>query len=181
MATSKTGSFWLTEVVELPALQASGTRVQGTIDLGAYVDVGDQQAVAIEQVDFIHQVSTDYGTDVLAMLDSNGALTCQLTDLNPGTAFVRADDNNLIASSGLNIDTANNVATFAADFYPDTFGKLDESRLIVNDSLYLVAGPDGGNIDTAPVFVTARIKCRIVKLSQKDWIAIAIQSTASDN
>jgi len=181
MATSKTGSFWLTEVVTLPAGQGSGTRVQGTIDLGAYVDVGDQQAVAIEQVDFIHQVSSDYGTDVLAMLTSNGALSSQLLDLNPGTSLVRADDNNLIASSALNIDIGNNVATFAADFYPDTFGKLDESRLIVNDSLYLVCGPDGGNIDTADVYITVRIKCRIVKLSTKDWMAIAIQSTASDN
>jgi len=30
-------------------------------------------------------------------------------------------------------------------------------------------------------WVTARIKARIVKLSQKDWMSIAIQSTASDN
>ena len=30
------------------------------------------------------------------------------------------------------------------------------------------------------VYITARIKARVVKLSQKDWIAIALQSTASD-
>jgi len=181
MATSKTGSFWLTEVVHLPATQATGTRVQSTIDLGAYVDVGDQQAVAIEQVDFIHQVGDDYGSDVEAMLNGNGAITTQLSDLNPGTALVRADDNNLIASGALNIDVTNNVATFAADFYPDTFGKLDSARLVVNDSLYLVSGPDGANVSSASVYITARIKCRIVKLSTKDWMAIAIQSTASDN
>jgi hypothetical protein len=53
--------------------------------------------------------------------------------------------------------------------------------MVVNDSLYLVGGPDGANIGTAAVYVTARIRARIVKLSSKDWMAIAIQSTASDN
>jgi len=181
MAKSKTGSFWLTEVVTLPATSAPGTRVQGTLDLGAYVDVGDQQAIAIEQVDFIHQVDADFGTNVDAMITSNGALTTQLLDLNPGTLLVRADDNSLIASSGLNIDQANNIATRDADFYPDSFGKLDESRLVVNDSLYVVAGVDSATVGAADVYLTCRIKCRIVKLSTKDWMAIAIQSTASDN
>jgi len=34
MATAKTGSFYLTETVEIPAASADGTIVQGTIDLG---------------------------------------------------------------------------------------------------------------------------------------------------
>jgi len=181
MATSKTGSFWLTEVVQLPAASATGDRAQGTIDLGAYVDVGDQQAIAIEQVDFIWQASSDYGSDPQGLVAANGSLGMQLSDLNPGTVFVRADDNNLIASGTLSIDFSNNIATHASDFYPDTFGKLDESRLVVNDSLYVVAGIDGNSTGNVVDFCTVRIKCRIVKLSQKDWIAIAIQSTASDN
>ena len=180
MATSKTGSFWLTEVVTLPNTMGTGDRVQGTLDLGAYVDVGDQQAIAIEYVDFIHQVGTDYGSNVDGMLNGNGAITSQLTDLNPGTVLVRADDNSLIASSGLNIDTSNNIATRDADFYPNSFGKLDESRMVVNDSLYVVSGPDSAGVSTES-YVTCRIKCRIVKLSTKDWMSIAIQSTASDN
>jgi len=181
MATSKTGSFWLTEVVQLPTGSATGDRAQGTIDLGAYVDVGDQQAIAIEQVDFIWQAGLDYGSDPQGLMAANGTLGMQLSDLNPGTVFVRADDNNLIASGALSIDFSNNIATHASDFYPDTFGKLDESRLVVNDSLYVVAGVDGNATGTVTDFCTVRIKCRIVKLSQKDWIAIAIQSTASDN
>jgi len=181
MAKSKTGSFWLTEVVTLPSGAAPASRVQGTLDLGAYVDVGDQQAIAIEQVDFIHQYADFYGNTVASMVLTSGSLSTQLTDLNPGTAFVRADDNSLIASSGLNIDQPNNVATKDADFYPDSFGKLDESRLVVNDSLYVVAGVDSCTIGASDVFLTCRIKCRIVKLSTKDWMAIAIQSTASDN
>jgi len=183
MATSKTGSFWLTETVSLPPASASGSpRFEGTIDLGAYVDVGDQQAVAIEQVDFIWQVSTDYGSDPSGMVGGNGTLGAQLTDLNPGVLYVRSDDNNLVASGALSIDQSNNIASHSSDFYPDTFGKLDEARIVVNDQLYLTCGVDGTSTNAAStLYCTVRIKCRVVKLSTKDWMAIAIQSTASDN
>jgi len=181
MATSKTGSFWLTEAVSLLAAQADGSRNAGTIDLGAYVDVGDQQALAIEQVDFIWQNGANMDSNPEGMLAANGSLGVQLSDLNPGTVFVRADDNNLIASGHLNIDIANNITSSDSDFYPDNFGKLDESRIVVNDQLYLVCGNDGSAISGATVYNTVRIKARIVKLSTKDWMAIAIQSTASDN
>jgi len=183
MATAKTGSFYLTETVTLPLAMASGTRVQGTIDLGAYVNVPTGQAVAIESVDFIYQASPDFGSSVDAMVAGNGAIGVQLSDLNPGTLFVRADDQSLIASGSLQIDDSNNIASHVTDIYPDNFGPsaLSEAFLVVNDSLYLVAGPDNTAIGAVDVYVTARIKCRVVKLSTKDWMAIAIQSTASDN
>jgi hypothetical protein len=183
MATAKTGSFYLTETISLSAATASGSRVQGVLDCGAYVNVGTGQALAIDQVDFVYQVSSDYGSDPKSMLNGNGSIAAQLTDLNPGTAFVRADDQSLIASGSLSIDQTNNIATHVTDLYPDNHGSasLSESFMVVNDSLYLVAGPDGANIGTAAVYVTARIRARIVKLSSKDWMAIAIQSTASDN
>ena len=155
----------------------------GTIDLGSYVDVGDQQALAIEQVDFIWQRDGDYGTCTSVYLTGNGALTSQLTDLNPSTVFVRADDNSLIASGSLNVEdnALGNVSSHASDFFPDNFGKLDESRMVVNDQLYFVVGVDGSDVDAGIMYGTVRIKARIVKLSTKDWMAIAIQSTAADN
>jgi len=183
MATSKTASFWLTESTELTAL---GARVQSTIDLGAYVDVGDQQAIAIEQVDMIIQaqdVSTGTYTNSL-----RGAATgvtnwgFQLLDLNPGSNYVRADDNSLIASGVVYLDDPNGIVSIGPDLFPDTFGKIDESRLVVNDSLYTVQSFDGSALAADRAYwVTVRVKCRIVKLSTKDWMAIAIQSTASDN
>jgi len=178
MARSKTSTFWLTETVEIPASTASGGRVSGTIDIGSLVDVGDQQALSIESVDFIHQVGADFGGDVESMLVSNGAITTQLSDLNPGGLFVRADDVNLIASGALNIETS--IASHSGDFYPDTFGKLDEARTVVNDQLYVVTGVDSSASGTVGVFVTVRIKARIVTLSTKDWIALAITSVAND-
>ena len=183
MATAKTGSFYLTETIGLPGASVNGTRIQGAIDLGAYVNVPTGQAVAIDQVDIIYQVSSDYGSDAAAMLAGNGALTVQLSDLNPGTVFVQADDQSLIASGSVNIDQTNNISSHMTDLYPDNFGptSLSEAFMVVNDTLYLVAGNDGAAIGGSAVYVTARIRCRVVKLSNKDWMAIAIQSTASDN
>ena len=182
MATAKTGSFYLTETVIIPAASAAGTRVLGSIDLGAYVNVATGQAVAIDQVDFVHQAGTDLGSDLAVMLAGNGAITTQLTDLNPGTGYVRADNQSLVASGSLNIDQTNNIGTLASDIFPDNHGNasLSESFMVVNDSLYLMSGNDGA-ATFAELAVTARIRCRVVKLGTKDWMAIAIQSTASDN
>ncbi len=180
MATAKTGSFYLTETVELPALAPNGTVVEGTVDLSAYVNVPTGQAIAIDQVDFVVQVGTGFSSDVAGMLNANGALSFQLTDLNPGTLMVRADNQSLIASGGLNIDIANNIATHTSDLYPDNFGPtaLSEAFMVVNDVLYLTGGVFGAGIAANVVSITARIRCRVVKLGTKDWMAIAIQSTA---
>mgnify|MGYP003150611866 CR=1 FL=1 len=181
MATAKTGSFYLTETIQLPASSASGSRVMGSIDLSAYLNVPSGQCIAIDQADFIYQVGTDYGNDASSMLADKGAISAQLTDLNPGTLFVRADSQSLIASGAMNIDKTNNIVSHAADLYPDNYGPnaLSEMFLVVNDTLYLTAGNDGNAIGGGTVWVTARIRCRVVKLGPKDWTAIALQSTAS--
>jgi hypothetical protein len=183
MATAKTGSFYLTESVSLPAATASGTALQGVIDLGAYVNVATSQAVAIESVDFIIQRDAPYGQDAKSLLAANGAISMQLTDLNPGSNLVRADNQSLVASGALNVDVANNISSETLDFYPDNFGPaaLSEAFMVVNDSLYLVGMPSGAAIGSDNLFVTVRIRARVVKLASKDWMAIAIQSTASDN
>jgi len=180
MAKSKTGSFWLTERVNMATV---GVLAAGDIDLGAYVDVGDQQALAIEYVDFITQGVDTAGlpqliTDAITARTSFGY---QLSDLNPGGALIFADDNSLIASGALGVDSGTDQMTSASDFYPDNFGKLDESRMVVNDTLFLTAISSGTYGAGETCSVTVRIKARIVKLSTKDWMAIAIQSTASDN
>ena len=183
MATAKTGTFYLTETVSIPAGTATSNYVQGSVDLSAYINVPTGQALAIESVDFIFQAGTDYGAAVSGMMAGNGSLDVQLTDLNPGTALVRADDLSLVASGSLQIDQSNNVGTMVSDLYPDNHGpaSLSEAFLVVNDTLYLVAGPNGASSGGSINYITARIKARVVKLSTKDWMAIAIQSTAADN
>jgi hypothetical protein len=182
MARSKTSSFWLTETVVIPETGTSGT---GTIDLGAYVDVGDQQGVAIEEVDFIWQdletATGEYSAALGGTVAANAAFDAQLGDLNPGGVILRADDNQLIASGSMNIDDTNNVLSFGPDLYPDSFGTLSEARMVVNDQLYLVATSSSAVVAGHSLILVAKIKCRVVKLTTKDWMAIAIQSTAADN
>jgi len=75
MATAKTGSFYLTETVTIPAGSAAGTRIQGTIDLGAYVSVAQGIAVAIESVDFIWQHGDAFGQEAQLELPLFGLMT----------------------------------------------------------------------------------------------------------
>ena len=97
--------------------------------------------------------------------------------------MLRADNQSLVASGSINVDQSANISSQQTDLYPDNFGPaaMSEAFMVVNDSLYLTAGVGNAAIGAADVFVTARIKCRVVKLSSEDWMAIAIQSTASDN
>ena len=180
MTKSMTGSFYLTESVILPGVSPQGSRVTGTVDLSAYVNVPTGQAIAIESVDFVYQVGTDFGTDVRSMLAGNGAVSIQVVDQNPGGVFVRADNHSLVASGSLNIDQTNCIATHTADIYPDNFGpaNLSESFLVVNDGLFVTVGNDLSAVSGGDLSITARIRARVVKLSSKDWMAIAIQSTA---
>jgi len=183
MASAMTGSFYLTETVTLAAAAASGTRVQGTIDLSSYVNVPSGQAIAIDMVDWITQDGTAFSQAANGFLTGSGCISMQLSDQNPGTLLIRADDNSLIASGALNIDDPNNIVSHQADIYPDNFGpsSLSEMFLCVNDTLFVVAGVNSAAIGAEDIFVTCRIRARVVKLGTKDWMAIAIQSTASDN
>ena len=176
MATKKTSMFTLTERL---TLAANSTNVFATIDLGSYVDVGDRQALQIDSVDFIYQGTN--ASEVLQVTFSGDSETkIQITDLNRGD-FVFANDRAMIASGQLNFDTGTNQLSNEADLYPDNFGKgSDDGRYVVNDQLY-ITGLTGGLASGKALNVTVRVNASIVSLSAKDFMAIAIQSTAADN
>jgi len=183
MAKAKTGSFWLTEELTLDTLDIV---VQGTVSLGSYVDVGDRQAIAIEEVDFIVQAfnTTNQQYSNSYQGAAGGATTwgLQLADLNPGTQFIGADDNSLIASGAILYDDGNNIASVGPDLFPDTFGTLDEARMVVSDNLFFNAVFQGSALAANREWkVCCRIKCKIVQLSLKDFMSIAVQSSASEN
>ena len=104
----------------------------------------------------------------------------QLSDLNRGGTIQFADDRALVASGCLTIDQSNNALSHQTDMYPDMFGARDGVRLVVNDQLYLTAQPTAVASSKA-VNVTVRVKAHVAGLTAKDWMAIAIQSTAADN
>ena len=174
MATKKTSMFTLTELITISAID---TPTFATIDLGSYVDVGDRQAIQIHSVDYIFQGATA-ATSTLASL-ANGQTMVQVTDLNRG-GLVFANDRALISSGVLSVDVDAGISQ-NTDLYPDNFGKgSDDGRFVVNDSLYITALLDQTSF-TSDVNVTVRVNASIVTLSQKDFMAIAIQSTAADN
>jgi len=167
--------FTLTERLKMIT---SGVQSVATIDLGSYVDVGDRQAIQIHSVDFIFQGTTaDEGVTVA--LGGSAFVNVQVTDLNRG-GLVFADDRALVASGTLYYDTDGYLSN-ATDLYPDNFGKgSDDGRYVVNDQLY-VTGLSPLIDQNKAVNVTVRVNASIVSLSAKDFMAIAIQSTAADN
>ena len=175
MATKKTAIFTLTERV---TISAQSTTTSATIDLGSYVDVGDRQAIQVHSVDYIVQGS-DANGPLTDSFSSDAEVICQVTDLNRG-GMVFANDRALISSMNL---FADNAAGYYkdADLYPDNFGKgSDDGRFVVNDVLYI--NSRSSNIATnEAVNITVRVNASIVTLSSKDFMAIAIQSTAADN
>lgn len=182
MAKAKTGSFRLTETVTIPDTSVSGTRVTGTIDLGAYINVATGQAISVELVDFIVQIGDDFAGPISQGAAGDYSLNSQLVDLNPSSAFVRADNHSLIASHHLDVDQSANLSTATQDFFPDSMGptNLSESFLVVNDTLYFTVGSDGSTL-ADDIHITAVVKSRVVSLGKMDWMAIAIQSTADSN
>ena len=175
MATKKTSMFTLTERL---TISAGATDTFATIDLGSYVDVGDRQALQIHSVDYIFQGTTgsDHVEIALAVDDS---VLVQVTDLNRG-GLVFADDRALVSSASLYKSAAGEL-NMEADQYPDNYGKgADDGRYVVNDQLYITGLATQIN-STSAVNVTVRVNASIVSLTAKDFMAIAIQSTAADN
>jgi hypothetical protein len=177
MATKKTAMFTLTERL---TITNSGTDTFATIDLGSYVDVGDRQALQVHSVDFIFQ-GTTAGEALWSTFGNASSVTIQVTDLNRGE-LVFANDRALVASGVLNFDP-DAYLNNASDLYPDNYGKgSDDGRYVVNDALYITGR--ASSVDSAnnkELNVIIRVNASIVTLSQKDFMAIAIQSTAADN
>jgi hypothetical protein len=176
MATKKTSMFTLTERL---TISAAATDTFATIDLGSYVDVGDRQALQVHSVDFIFQGTSAGQTFPFVALGGSGIVHVQVTDLNRG-GLVFADDRAMVASGSLNYDT-DGFLTNATDMYPDNYGKgSDDGRYVVNDQLY-ITGRTSALASGEAVNVTVRVNASIVSLTAKDFMAIAIQSTAADN
>ena len=132
----------------------------------------------IHSCDFIFQ-GTTASAGLPGTLGGSADIKVQLTDLNRG-GLVFANDRALVASAILNYDT-DGFLSQDADMYPDNFGKgSDDGRYVVNDTLYLTGNTNALTLGEA-VNITVRVNASIVSLTAKDFMAIAIQSTAADN
>lgn len=173
---AKTSVFYLTERL---TMTTAGDFYSDTIDLGAYVDVADRQGVLIHDVDFVVQGTTPT-VGLASALGGSGDVVMQLTDLNRGE-IVFNDDRALVASGRLSYLSGSSYDN-EADLYPDNFGPTSAQggRIVINDQIYF-QGESSAIAASAAINVTARIKCSVISLSQKDFMAIALQSTAADN
>jgi len=175
MAARKTSMFTLTERL---TINTANTDTFATIDLGSYVDVGDRQALQVHSVDFIFQ-GTTAGEAIWSTFGGAAQATIQVTDLNRG-GLVFSNDRALVASGVLNFDNDAYLQN-ATDLYPDNYGKgADDGRFVVNDALY-ITGLTTAIGAAKELNVTVRVNASIVSLTAKDFMAIAIQSTAADN
>jgi len=176
MASKKTAPFMLTERLTLAA--GAGTSASATIDLASYIDVADRQGLMVHSVDFIYQGNVPDGS-IFGAVPGGSTIHTQVTDLNRG-GLVFANDRALVASSQLRLDSAGG-SDMDTDLYPDNYGPsgANEGRIVVNDQLYVEAATQATT--TASFNVTVRVLASVVSLTAKDFMAIAIQSTAADN
>jgi len=187
MAKAITGAFYLTEQV---VLTAPNVPIQAQFSLASYVDVAQRQGVAIESVDFMFQGLTTAGvyTQDLADIDSTNALPwstgAQLTDVQRGTLIVSDADRAMVASGTLiHQGYPTGGLSHESNLYPDNYGPVatEEARIVVNSELFLTGQATADFVAANNLAVTCRIKARIVKLSERDFMSIAITSSAADN
>lgn len=165
MASAKTNSFYIRETIDVDT-----TVSIDNIDLSLYVDPVNKQALLIKNVDFIWALNT-----FLPAPAGIYQATCQLHDTTLG-ALREFDNQHQVASGGL-VGTASSVSS-DVDFFPDRLGMAKgEGRIIVNDSMEIVTL--GNGVNTAQQ-VTVVMECQVVKLSEKDYITLAMQQVADN-
>jgi len=179
MAKAMTGVFTITTNLDLTTTGYT----TAVIPIGSLIDVGDAQALEIEQVDYQFQNHAT-NTDLYEPLHPGGPLSAdasfgaQLMDRNAGTWLV-ASDNNLISSASVNYGYGDNIVTAATDFFPDDFQKTN-GRFVVNDELYLVATTTAATAANTALSVSIRVRAKVVKLSTRDWMAISLETVQNE-
>ena len=152
-------------------LSAATTYVQTTFPLGSYIDVASKQAIAILEVDYISQ-----HTDFTSVLAGDRIIDYQLTDINRGDLVV-ATDTAIISRGSMAYDNTPPNFSNENSLFPDTFGTLDEARMVVNDDIFF--GAETSSVSGGSTIATVRIKAMVVSLSEKDFMALALTSVAS--
>lgn len=169
MAKGRTSPFTIATTVNLHSTTAA---VTNTVDLAAYVDPADRQGVEIMAVDFIfHDSSTKL--PIFSSSDFQAAMQCK--DNSAGD-LIDYDNLHLVASAGF-VNDGSAGQYMAADIYPDVLQRGKGGRIVVNDSLEIV-GESSASI--ANLAATARITMRVVTLTNKDYMALAL-TTVADN
>jgi len=167
MAKAKTNSFYLRETIEVNTAAA-----QESMDLTVYVDPVNKQGLLIKQVDFIWTESDDWVPPAAAAWQA----AIQVHDTALG-GLVDPEDTHNVASGSIVSTTSGSFSD--EDFFPDRLGMAKgEGRIIVNDTLEICT--DGNGTIPSNYVCTVVMEVQVVKLTEKDYITLALQ-TVSDN
>ena len=111
-----------------------------------------------------------------SVLPSDRIVDYQVTDISQ-TGLVAGDAPELISRGAMAYD--NDPPNFSNEnaLYPDSFGTLDEARMVVNDDLFF--GALTSSVSSGGNTAIVRIKAQVVKLSEKDFMALALNTVAS--
>lgn len=165
MATKKTNSFYIRETIDVD----TSLNVE-TMDLSVYVDPVNKQGLLIRQADFIWTDKDDWVPPAAGIWQA----TCQIHDTALG-GLADPENTHQVASGSI-VSTAS--GSFSdEDFFPDRLGMAKgEGRIVVNDTLEICT--DGNGTIPTNYVVTVVLEVQVVKLSEKDYISLALQSVA---
>ena len=165
MARAKTAPFYIRRTVDI-----NNTVAVTTIDTSAYVDPADRQGLQIESVDFIF---FNTATNLPFSSASDREIGVQMLT-GAYTTLQAYDEEDLIASAGLVVDGAAGMYR-STDLYPDVLGTQD-GRIVVDDQMSLLGLADASLTN---VRCAVLIKARVVTLSNKDYMALALQTVSN--
>lgn len=165
MAKAKTNTFFIRRELDIASTTANAL----TIDTSAYVDPADRQGLMIEEVDYIFHNSGDN----MPYYTANKRAAVQLLS-GAYTTMQSYAEEDLISSAGLVFDSQSGQSN-ASDLYPDALA-TDGGRIMVDDNMTLI-----GKVSSAAAgfACSVLIKAKVVTLSNKDYMALALQTVAN--
>lgn len=171
MARSKTAPFYIME--QIAGLSPTTKTVD--IDVGAYVDPADSQGIEILSVDYIWDNNDNLPINASS---TDFRATAQLKD-NTNGDLVNPTNIHLISSAHLTYDggTQPSGMSNVSDVYPDRMGIGKEGRVCVNDTLEFVLK---SSATVASGRCTVRIMARVVTLTKKDYMTLALQTVGEN-
>ncbi len=138
-------------------LQSVGAAANQPLDMTDYVDIADNQAFEVHELDIVLDVDQPFPASAEGLF--------QLADSNI-TAFVTHADRTSLYVARKTYDNAT-----LAMYHQESFSSL--TPLIVSKTLWM------RNSSTVPLNYTLRIKGRIVTPSAKDYMALVLTQTGN--
>lgn len=166
MAKAKTASFHIRRTVDCSATSPGIV----TLDTSAYVDPADRQGLMIEAVDYVF-FNSSTNLPIMSSLDEQTAVQL-LTGAY--TTLQSPADEDMVSTAGLIVDGGAGAYN-VHDLYPDVLGTQD-GRIVVDDQMTIL-GQSQSSFPGATCAVI--IKARVVTLSNKDYMALALQTVAN--